>query len=122
MEKIIYFILSIGLLLNLAQQGEGQQRKRQTKNVQSKRVQSKIFTAEQIAEKYLPSVVLIVCDDGKGNFSQGSGFFIKQEIILTNYHVIEGMVRGRVNTVSDNNQTKEWRIEKILFTDAKNDL
>lgn len=112
MRKIIQIILFVGLLLNLAQQAESQQ----------KNVPTKILTAEQIAEKYLPSVVLIICDDDKGNFSQGSGFFIREGMILTNHHVIEDMLRGKVRTVSDNNQTKEWWIEKILYSDAKNDI
>ncbi len=122
MQRIIKIILLLGLLFNLVQQAESQQKKRQTKNSQSKTVQTKNLTAEQIAKKYLPSVVLIVCDDGKGNYSQGSGFFIRQGMILTNYHVIEDMVRGKVKTVSGDNKVNEWWIKKILYTDSKNDL
>jgi S1-C subfamily serine protease len=122
MQKTIKIILLVGLLFNLVQQAESQQKKRQTKNSQSKTVQTKNLTAEQIAKKYLQSVVLIVCDDGKGNYSQGSGFFIRQGIILTNNHVIEEMVRGKVKTVANNNKSKEWWIKKVLYTDTKNDL
>ena len=54
------------------------------------------LTAEDIARKYLPWVVLITCDDAKGDTIQASGFFISRGLIVTNYHVIEGMVRGQV--------------------------
>lgn len=72
MKKTIQLILLIGLLFNLSQNAESQQKKGQPKNTQPK-----VLTAEQIAKKYLPSVVLIVCDDGKGTISQGSGFFVR---------------------------------------------
>lgn len=36
-----------------------------------------VLSAQKIAERFLPSVVLIVCDDGKGKVSLGSGFFIE---------------------------------------------
>jgi S1-C subfamily serine protease len=57
------------------------------------------LNAEEIARKLLPSVVLIVCEDGRGNTSIGSGFFVatgrpQQFMIVTAYHVIRGMVRG----------------------------
>jgi hypothetical protein len=33
------------------------------------------LTAEDVASKYLPAVLLITCDDSKGNSVQASGFF-----------------------------------------------
>jgi S1-C subfamily serine protease len=54
------------------------------------------LTAEDVASKYLPAVLVITCDDSKGNTIQASGFFLSRGLIVTNYHVIEGMVRGQV--------------------------
>jgi S1-C subfamily serine protease len=117
MQKIINFTLLFCLLFALAQQVESQSKKRPTKIDEPKNL-----TAEQIAKKYLPSVVLIVCDDGQGAYSQGSGFFIREGVILTNHHVIEGMKRGKAKIALDNNKAKEWWIEKVLYTDEKKDL
>ena len=122
MKKTIKIILLFGLLFNFVQQAESQSKKRQVKKTQTKSVIPKNLTAEEIAKKFLPSVVLIVCDDGKGKISQGSGFFIRQGMILTNHHVINEMVRGKVKTVSGNNKVNEWGIKKILYTDSKKDL
>jgi S1-C subfamily serine protease len=117
MRKIINLTLLFFLLGTLVQQAESQTKKRSIKTDEPKKL-----TAEQIAKKYLPSVVLIVCDDGAGSYSQGSGFFVKEGVILTNHHVIEGMKRGKAKIALDSNKAKEWWIEKVLYTDEKNDL
>lgn len=122
LKKIAYLVVLVGLFLTFAHQAEGQQKKSQTKKTQNKTVQPKTLTAEQIAKKFLPAVVLIVCDNGKGSFSQGSGFFIREEVILTNYHVIKGMVRGKAKTALSKSQSEEWWISAILFVDAQKDL
>lgn len=70
------------------------------------------LTAEQIAQRFLPGVALIICDDGKGNFSQGSGFFIAPGMILTNAHVVKGMVRG---VVMAGGQKKKNHINAIAY-------
>jgi S1-C subfamily serine protease len=54
------------------------------------------LSAEDVARRYLPAVVLITCDDANGNTLQATGFLISRGIIVTNYHVVEGMVRGQV--------------------------
>ncbi|MBX3297115.1 MAG: trypsin-like peptidase domain-containing protein [Acidobacteria bacterium] len=127
-----------------------------------------VLSAQKIAERFLPSVVLIVCDDGKGKVSLGSGFFIEfsgelirskddrplseedlaflrsprsndksvpagenvllsyQEssyrYVLTNYHVVEGMVRGKVKVAVGGKNSAEWWIGGIVFVDKQNDL
>ena len=78
------------------------------------------LTAEQIAQKFLPGVALIICDDGKGNYSQGSGFFIASNLILTNAHVVRGMTRGAINLGKDQ---KKYRINAVgFFNDEDTDL
>jgi len=116
-----------------------------------------VLSAQKIAERFLPSVVLIVCDDGKGKVSLGSGFFIEfsqrstipeedlsfltssrakgksvsagalvnssySGYVLTNYHVVEGMVRGKVKLAMGGKNSAEWWIGNILFADKRNDL
>ncbi len=116
-----------------------------------------VLSAQKIAEQFLPSVVLIVCDDGKGKVSLGSGFFIEfsqrskipeEDLsfltssrakgksvsagelvissysghVLTNYHVVEGMVRGKVKVAVGGKNSAEWWIGNILFVDKRNDL
>lgn len=70
----------------------------------------------------MQSVVLVVCDDGKGNVSQGSGFFVRTGEILTNYHVIANHVRGKVKVAVEDRKAKEWWIRRVLYFDTKNDL
>lgn len=49
------------------------------------------LSARQIAERVLPSVVVLVAEslDAKTE-SHGSGFFIREDVIATNYHVVKG--------------------------------
>jgi formylglycine-generating enzyme required for sulfatase activity len=52
-------------------------------------------TARTIAKQTFPSVVLLVLEqvDGK-TISQGSGFFVRSDVVVTNYHVIAEATRG----------------------------
>jgi S1-C subfamily serine protease len=80
-------------------------------------------SAEEIAKKILPSVVLIVCEDGKGNKSIGSGFFVRAQgelMIATAYHVIRGMIRGTWRRV--NARTNPSVIHSMLAYDEQSDL
>jgi hypothetical protein len=83
--------------------------------------------AEQIAKKILPSVVLIECEDGRGNTSIGSGFFVatgrpRRFMIVTAYHVIKGMVRGTWRTPSDEKVPgRAWPIGAVLNNDEQSD-
>jgi S1-C subfamily serine protease len=76
-----------------------------------------VLTAEQIAQRFLPGVALIICDDGKGNYSQGSGFFIAPGMILTNAHVVKGMVRG---VVMAGGQQKKNLINAVAYFNSEN--
>ena len=51
--------------------------------------------AEDIAEKALAATVSLEMKDKNGNtLGIGSGFFVKPNLIATNYHVIEGAAKG----------------------------
>ena len=52
-------------------------------------------TAQDIAKKAFPSVVMLVMKDNSGQpLSLGSGFFVQTDVVATNLHVIEGSVGG----------------------------
>ena len=77
-------------------------------------------TAPQIAEKALAATVSLEMRDGKGAvLFTGSGFFVRPNLIATNYHVIEGAARGTAKLV-DRHRTST--IEGITAIDKTNDL
>lgn len=52
-------------------------------------------SAGEIARSVFPSVVLLVMEDDNGQpLSQGSGFFVQRDVVVTNFHVIEGASAG----------------------------
>lgn len=80
-----------------------------------------VQTAEQIAEKALAATVFLEMKDTKGTtVGFGSGFFVRENLVATNLHVIEGAASGTAKEV-DNKYTK-YVIEGITATDKTNDL
>ena len=76
--------------------------------------------AEDIAEKALASTVYLeMKDTNDKTLGIGSGFFVKTNIIATNYHVIEGAAKGTAKLVGKN---KTYEIEGVTATDKENDL
>lgn len=117
MRGLSKIILLTGLLFILGNAGFSQLKKPSAATPRTKE-----YSAREIAEKFLPSVVLIVCDDGKGTVSQGSGFFLADGKVLTNYHVIEGMVRGKVKVAVGGKNASEWWISRVEAFDKANDI
>ena len=79
-----------------------------------------ILPAEDIAEKALAATVYLEMKDRNGKtLGFGSGFFVKSNLIATNYHVIEGAARGTAKLVG---QYTTYNIEGFTATDEKNDL
>lgn len=77
-------------------------------------------TASQIAQRCYSSVVLLVMEDSNGQpLSFGSGFFVKQNIVATNFHVIEGAARGYAKIVG---KKTKYDVEGIAGIDTKRDL
>ena len=77
-------------------------------------------TAEQIAEKALAATVYLEMKDGNGTtLGFGSGFFVKENLIATNYHVIEGAAQGTAKLVG---KYTTYTIEGLTAIDEKNDL
>ena len=77
-------------------------------------------TVPQIAEKALAATVYLEMQDSNGlPLGFGSGFFVRDNLIATNYHVIEGAARGTAKLVA---QFSTYTIEGVTATDKMNDL
>ena len=76
--------------------------------------------AEDIAEKALAATVYLEMKDDNGKtLGIGSGFFVKSNLIATNYHVIEGAAKGTAKLVG---KYTTYKIEGVTGTDKTNDL
>jgi hypothetical protein len=77
-------------------------------------------TPQQIAKKAFRSVVLLVMEDANGQpLSLGSGFFVREGLIASNVHVIEGASRGYAKLVG---QKAKLNIEGTVGMDPERDL
>lgn len=77
----------------------------------------KKLTATQIYDKCGPATVEIKVTDDDGT-AQGSGFFIAEGVVVTNYHVIQGASKIQVTT----KKKITYDVQKILGYDEKLDL
>ena len=71
-----------------------------------------------IAPKTKASTVLLEME-GAGGSSQGSGFFVGNELVATNYHVVNGAKTGTAKLVV---KQKRFEIEGVVATDKNHDL
>ena len=77
-------------------------------------------TTEQLAEKALAATVYLEMMDNTGEtLSIGSGFFVRQDLIVTNYHVIEGAASGTAKLVG---KYRTYTIKGVTATEKSNDL
>ena len=77
-------------------------------------------TVPQIAEKALAATVSLEMQDRNGAvLGFGSGFFVRDNLIATNYHVIEGAASGTAKLVDKN---RAYTIEGFTAVDKTNDL
>lgn len=77
-------------------------------------------TPQQIAKKAFGATVLLVMEDANGQpISLGSGFFVRNDQIATNLHVVEGAARGYAKLVG---QKTKYDIEGITAIDPQRDL
>ena len=79
-----------------------------------------VQTVPEIAEKALAATVYLEMKDSNGlPLGFGSGFFVRENLIATNYHVIESAARGTAKRVG---KYTTYAIEGITATDKTNDL
>ena len=75
---------------------------------------------EQLAEQALAATVYLEMMDSAGKtLAFGSGFFVRQNLIATNYHVIEGAARGTAKLVG---KYTKYTIKGVTAIDKDNDL
>jgi S1-C subfamily serine protease len=65
----------------------------QALSTNAQRVRKGDLSARDIAQRSFPSVVVLVAEDRSGDQVLGSGFFIDNNIIATNYHVVKGATK-----------------------------
>ena len=76
-------------------------------------------TPEQIAKTKAATVSLEMKDNTGKIISIGSGFFVRSNLIATNYHIIEGTASG---TAKVDNKDTSYNIEGFTAIDKVNDL
>lgn len=77
-------------------------------------------TAQEIATKAFRSTVLLVMEDNSGQpLSLGSGFFVREDIVATNLHVVEGATGGYAKIVGEK---QKYDIAGYVAIDNKMDL
>ena len=76
--------------------------------------------AEQLAEKALAATVYLEMADKDDNIlGSGSGFFVGQSQIATNFHIVEGAAKGTAKLAGS---PTKYTVDGISATDAENDL
>ena len=79
-----------------------------------------VKSPQQIAEAVLPSTVLLEMTDSNGRqYGGGSGFFVGEGEIATNFHVVEGADKGRAKLFG---QDQWYEIEGYTALEVDNDL
>lgn len=78
------------------------------------------LTAQEISEKALPSTVILETVDANGQqLGYGSGFFVQDDLIATNLHVVEGADQASAKVVHQNTR---HGIEGYTAIDVETDL
>lgn len=76
--------------------------------------------ARLIAKNIFPSVVMLEMRDDKDRpISLGSGFFVRSDVVVTNYHVIEGASAGVAKIVG---KASIYNVEGLVGVDRAKDL
>lgn len=86
----------------------------------AQKIEPKKLTAREIAQLTLPSTVLLMMnnsdsEDGKS----GSGFFVAEDVVVTNFHVIKETTEGFAKIYG---QEKIYQILGVVGVDEANDL
>ena len=82
--------------------------------------ESQPLTPAEIARRAFPSVVLLSMQDARGQpISLGSGFFVDNNVVATNFHVIDQAAGGFAKVIG---QSTKLNINGIVGLDALHDL
>jgi|ERR1017187_5809569 S1-C subfamily serine protease len=76
--------------------------------------------ARQVAQNSFPSVVLLVMEDANGQpVALGSGFFVRENVVASNFHVVEGASRGYAKLIG---KKTKYDITGLVGVDTMHDL
>ena len=93
-----------------------------SKNLRQEKVRTTVEVSieQQIAQKALASTVLILTTDATGDpMALGSGFFISNDQVVSNWHVVEGATTAYALSVDERTR---YKIEGIIAMNPKQDL
>ena len=89
-------------------------------HVSAQKTVNQKLTPREIAQKTLPSTVLLVMENSETEEAKsGSGFFVAEDIVVTNFHVIKKTTEGYAKVYG---QDKIYEVLGVVGTDEKNDL
>lgn len=84
------------------------------------RAEDAVRTPQEIARTAFPSVVMVMLrEEGTERTSLGSGFFVGDGLVVTNFHVIAGMTDGFVRVIG---QERKLAVEGVVAADRAHDL
>lgn len=79
----------------------------------------KNLSPKEIAQSSMPSVVVVISKDASNRVSQGTGFFVAKDIVVTNFHVVKNKSEISVKFI---NTDKTYEVLGALGVDKQNDL
>ena len=89
-------------------------------HVSAQKTVNQKLTPREIAQKTLLSTVLLVMKNSETEQAKsGSGFFVAEDVVVTNFHVIKETTEGYAKVYG---QDKIYEILGVVGTDEKNDL
>lgn len=120
MKKLVILALSL-LFIACNQEKKENQNKTEITDISEVRKNQDIeLSASDIYIKSKEKVALLICYDQNGiPVSQGSGFFVAKDSLITNHHVIEGAYRVDIKLIGQKDIIKG---SKIISASEKHDL
>src|SRR5438128_9605913 len=76
--------------------------------------------ARQVAKQVFPSVVVVTTYDSSGRkLSLGSGFFVAENVVTTNFHVVDGATKADIKLIGDN---RIYNVSGVVAVNKQRDL
>lgn len=76
-------------------------------------------STEKLGEDVIASTVTVLADGKDGIMGSGSGFFVANDIVVTNWHVVDGSTKLRIKLTTSE---ETFPVEGIIGADLANDL
>jgi S1-C subfamily serine protease len=78
------------------------------------------LTPKQVAQRTLPSIVILIINNGDSlPVTTGSGFFVAEDTIITNYHVVKN---ARLGAFKIYGSDEVYSVIGTIGVDSVNDL